>query len=251
MMKKKSDKDDKPEEERDISQTMTNSPNSVQAARDAYVYYAPPAPSFVRPAFNVSAPVTSYPGLVRLDLNLFQKTTPAEDGTIASDTFLPILAEFENIPLSDGESGEVKEVWAQVRYRNFDFLGIEMARVNSGCWVEQGVPDISFPLRTPRYLVLGGWRFVRKGETPKNEIAIFEFDRNLHRAIEKTHLPGPRHVLIERMRYVVQVALTSNGHHEQSCEYEFQLTIFGPTGYSIKCVKWPRTSAEGRLTADG
>ncbi len=224
-----------------VSQTITNSPNSVQAARDAYVYYAPPAPSFVRPAFIVSVPVTSYPGLVRLDLNLFQKTKPAEDGTMPSDTYLPILAEFENLPLSDGQSGEVEEVWAQIRYRNFDFLGIEMARVNSGCWIEQGVPDISFPLRTPRYLVLGGWRLI-KGENPKNEIAVFEFDKNVHRAVERTHLPGPRHVLIDRMRYVVQVALTSNGHHEQSCEYEFQLTIFGPTGYSINCVKRPSLS---------
>jgi hypothetical protein len=236
-----------------VSQTMADSPNSVQAGRDAYVYYAPPTPPFVRPAFQVTVPVTSYPGLVRLDLNLFQKTKPAEDRTMPSNTFLPILAEFENLPLSDGESGEVKEVWAQIRYRNFDFLGIEMARVNSGCWVEQGAPDITFPLRAPHYLVLGGWKLTNKGEYPKNEIAIFEFDRNLHRAIEKTQLPGPRQLLVDLskgtvrpsfkpMRYVVQVALTSNAHHDQSCEYEFQLTIFGPTGYSINCVKQPSLS---------
>jgi hypothetical protein len=208
-----------------VSQTMTNSPNSVQAARDAYVYYGPPASSFVRPAFKVSAPVTSYPGLVKLDLN------PA-------DTFLPILAEFENLPLSDGESGEVKDVWAQISYRNPDFLGMEMARVPSGCWLEQGTADIAFPFRTPRYLMLGGWR-LQKGESPINRISIFEYSRDLHRAVEKTTLPGPRRILIEKMRYLVDVALTSDGHHDQSCEYQFQLTIFGPTGYSIKCVKWP------------
>lgn len=228
-----------------VSQTMTNSPNSVQAGRDAYVYYGPPAPTFVRPAFKVSAPVTSYPGLVRLDLNLFQRAKPTEDGTMPSDTFLPILAEFENLPLSDGESGEVKDVWAQISYRNFDFLGMEMERVPSGCWIEQGTADITFPFRTPRYLVLGGWR-LQKGENPPNRISIFEYSRDLHRAVEKTTLPGPRRILIDKMRYVVDVALTSDGHHDQSCEYQFQLTIFGPTGYSIKCVKWPESPSTER-----
>jgi hypothetical protein len=192
-----------------------------------------PAPA-PRPAFKVTVPVTSLAGLVRLDVNVLKIARGDEEGI-----WFPVLAEFENLPSADGEFSEIKDVWAQIIYREFDFLNVELARASTGCWIDQPVPDIQFPLRTPRYLMLGGWH-VEKGKGSPNEFRIFEYSRELHRATEKdVKIAGPQEVLVGRRRIVVDVALTSNGHHGSSCAYQFHLTIFGPCGYSINCVKRP------------
>jgi hypothetical protein len=49
-------------------------------------------------------------------------------------------------------------------------------------------------------------------------------------------------ITVAQRRIVVDVVLTSNGYHDTSSEYQFQLTIFGGdgTGHSIACVKKPR-----------
>jgi hypothetical protein len=189
------------------------------------------------PSFKVTVPVTSRPGLVRLDVNVLRTSRPDEkDGN-----FFPVLAEFENLPSGDGNFSEVKDVWAQVIYRDFDFLGVELARSTSGCWLDQPVADVLFPLRTPRYLVLGGWHTEKEGSP--NEFRIFEYSREFHRATEKeVKIMGPRKILIEQRRLVIDVVLTSNGHHGSSSAYQFQLGISGPCGYSINCVRRPSLS---------
>ncbi len=187
-----------------------------------------------RPAFQVTVPVTSLLGSVRLDVNVLRIAKGDEEGT-----WFPVLAEFENLPSTRGEVAEINDVWAQIIYREFDFLNVELARSSSGCWIDQAVPDIQFPLRTPRYLMLGGWH-VAKGKSPPNEFRIFEYSRELHRAIEKSvKIAGPQQILVGQRRLVVDVILTSNGHHGSSCTYQFHLAIFGPCGFSINCVKRP------------
>ncbi|MBV9927018.1 MAG: hypothetical protein JOZ96_18515 [Acidobacteria bacterium] len=197
-----------------------------------------------RPAFKVTVPVTSRPGLVRMDVNLLRMAKPDEAGML-----FPILVEFENLPTGKGKTAEVNDVWAHITYRDFDFMNAELARVGSGCWIDQPIPDVSFPLRTPRYLMLGGWH-VDRTEPMVNEFRVFEYSRDLHRAVEKeVKIAGPTNpfvrvnnqVEIAQRRLVVDVVLTSNGHHDDSCEYQFQIAIFGGdgTGHSITCVKKP------------
>jgi hypothetical protein len=224
------------------TQTQTVNVNVNTGERPHETSTAPePVP---RPCFNVTVPVTSKAGLVRMDVNLLRMAKPDEAGVL-----FPILAEFENLPSGKGKSAEVKDVWAHITYRDFDFLNVELARVGSGCWIDEPIPDVSFPIRMPRYLMLGGWH-VDKAEPMVNEFRIFDYSRDLHRAVEKdVKIAGPKEPFVKvngqigiaQRRIVVNVVLTSNGNHDDSCEYQFHLTIFGGdgTGHSIACVKKP------------
>ncbi len=194
------------------------------------------------PAFNVTVPVTGLTGLVKLDVNVIRPAKPDEGGNL-----FPVLAQFENLPSEGGSFNDVQDVWAHITYREFDFLEMELARVSSGCWIDQPVADVAFPIRTPRYLMLGAWHI----KPMVNEFRIFEYSRELHRAEEKdVKIAGPKvpfvkdnnQITVAQRRIVIDVVLTSNGHHDTSCAYQFHLTIFGGdgTGHSIACVKKPR-----------
>jgi hypothetical protein len=99
--------------------------------------------------------------------------------------------------------------------------------------------------------MLGAWHI--DGKSTVNQFRIFEYSRHSHRAIEKdVKIPGPKvpfiqtndQIAIAQRRIVVDVVLTSNGHHDGNCEYRFHLTIFGGDGtrHSIACVKKPKAA---------
>jgi hypothetical protein len=245
LLKPKSIPIDAPPSSPPQTQTQTQTVHvNVNTGERAAEPSAEPEPT-PRPCFNVTVPVTSKPRLVRMDVNLLRTAMPDEAGVL-----YPILVEFENLPSGQGKSAEVNDVWAHITYRDFDFMNAELARVGSGCWIDQPVSDVSFPIRTPRYLMLGGWH-VDKAEPMVNEFRIFEYSRDLHRAVEKeVKICGPKEpfVMVNRQlvgiaqrRLVIDVVLTSNGHHDDGCEYQFQVAIFGGdgTGHSITCAKKP------------
>lgn len=117
-------------------------------------------------------------------------------------------------------------MWAHIVYRERDFGNMELVRVNSGCWVDEPLPNVAFPFRKPRYLILGGWHV--EGKKPsKNEFRVFEQSRELHRAVESPiKMAAPRKI-------VVDVVLTPNGHHELSREFRFELHLRSAGFYSV------------------
>lgn len=244
-----------PAVEQNLSQTgikIENNPH-IEVKPEIHVHTSPAAQAqsefeSVRPAFKVTVQVTGQPGLVRLDVNLLRAAQPDED----TGVLFAVRAEFENLPSGKGKSVEVRDVWAHITYRDFDFLNVELARVASGCWIDQPIADVTFPVRVPRYLMLGAWH-VDKGKQGVNEFRMFEYSRDLHRVVEKdVKILGPRvpfvkkndQIAIAQRRIVIDVVLTSDGHHDDSCEYQFHLTIFGGdgTGHGIACVKQPSLS---------
>lgn len=164
-----------------------------------------------KPVFQVTAP-TLFTGLLKLDVNVFRKIS----GPDVVEGFFPVILTLENLPTSG--FGETDTVWAQISYKQ---NGMELERVSTGCWVDEPLPDITFPFRTPRYLVIGGWHTKHKTPTP-NDFKMVEYSRQLHRAVEHPHsMASPRTL-------VVEVVLTPNGHHEASREYKFILELVGP-----------------------
>lgn len=177
-----------------------------------------------KPIFN-KLPPTVFPYLVKLDVNVFRKTTKNRGSVF------PIIISFENLPQPNG-FGEVDTVWAHITYREGGFGDMELARVNSGCWVNEPLPDITFPFRKPRYLILGGWH-VNGRKPSKNEFRIFEYSRELHRPFEQTmKLEAPRNLLID-------VVLTPNKYHELSCQYKFDIDLLGAGLYRLNRYKLP------------
>jgi hypothetical protein len=180
----------------------------------------PPVPS-ARPEFKVTAPGI-LPGLVKLDVNVIRRGQPN------GDTVFPIVVAFENIPQPNGFP-ETGEVWAQIIYKEKGMGDLELARVSSGCWVDEPLPSVPFPFRKPRFLLLGGWRLYGDEES-KSDFRIFEYSRELHRAVEKAvHFATPRTLLIE-------VLLTPDGRHDLSYEYKFEVPLFGACGYTIRLI---------------
>jgi len=167
--------------------------------------------SLAKPIFKVTAP-TAFKHLLTLDVNVFRTVAPSEDMV----GFFPVILTLENIPESSAFS-ETDTVWAQIAYIQH---GMELERV-VGCWVGHPLQAITFPFRTPRYLIVGGWYC--KSKTPTlNEFRMFEFSRDLHRAMEHpSKMAAPRGL-------VVEVILTPNGHHDRHHKYRFILELVGP-----------------------
>lgn len=171
-----------------------------------------------KPIFKI-LPVTTFPYSIILDANVFKATNKLR----SPKTMRPIIVSFENIPKSDG-FGENDEVWAHIIFREGVATNLELARVSSGCWIDEPLADITFPFRKARHLVLGGW-YVKQSD--KNEFRMFEYSRELHRPVEKKiKLASPRNLMID-------VILTPNGHHELSCEYNFDITLFSPLAFGM------------------
>jgi heme exporter protein D len=170
-----------------------------------------------RPDFKILSQ-TAFAGLIELDVNVFRKTKKN------TGTYYPIIMSLENVPQPNGFN-ETDEVWAHITYRERAMGDMELDRASSGCWVGEPLPDITFPFRTPRHLVLGVWRV--NGRKPlKNEFRIFEYSRELHRPVEKTNMEAPRNLLID-------VVLTPNGNHELSCRYTFDIDLLSPGIYRL------------------
>jgi hypothetical protein len=91
------------------------------------------------------------------------------------------------------------------------------------------------------------WKFdyyVMGGRLPS---IFFYFSQPFYTCRKKIAAPKEPFVMVNgqlgiaQRRLVVDVVLTSNGHHDDSCEYQFQIAIFGGdvTGHTITCVKKP------------
>jgi pyrimidine deaminase RibD-like protein len=168
-------------------------------------------PPVSKPDFKILEP-TAFPHLIGLDVNVFRVNDKKKKGM-----FFPVVIGFENIPKPEGFN-ETDEVWAHITYRERGFGDSELVRANVGCWVGEPLPDLPFPFRKSRFLILGGW--AREMHRPtRNTFRIFEYSRDLHRPVEVAKkIETPRHLLVD-------VVLTPNGNHDLRCEYKFDLRL--------------------------
>jgi hypothetical protein len=169
-----------------------------------------------KPDFKVDVPA-ALPGVVKLDVNVFKTLSSTTAKGVPKGSVFPVVARFENIP-DENSFSETETVSAHIVYKETSFANMELMRVDTGCWVDQPQPDISFPFRKARYLLLGGWSIA--GKKPlKNEFKVFEYSPDLHRATEKSgSMAAPRTLLVE-------VVLTSTEHPESNYEYYFELNL--------------------------
>ena len=170
-----------------------------------------------KPEFRV-LDVTAFPDTVELDVNVFRRAKHQDE------TIFPIVAGFENIPTENGFS-DTEPVWAQMTYRERGLSDMEIVRANVGCWIDEPLPDVAFPFRKQRFLLLGGWHL--HGKNPlSNEFRVFEYSRELYRPLERNEkIAAPRKLLID-------VVLTSTRDNLSSFEYRFEVPLYGPGGYS-------------------
>lgn len=161
-----------------------------------------------KPDFKLSLASPTIWDRIKIDANVFQRTESE-----GPDALLPLSVVFENIPEGSGFD-ETETVWAQIVYQFESFEGHELVRVNQGCWIGEPVADIPFPLRKPRYLLLGGWYNTMPMPT-MNEFRTFEYSRDLHKPVlKKLKMAGPETLAIT-------VILTPSGHSERAQEYKF------------------------------
>lgn len=166
-----------------------------------------------KPIFRVEVPA-ALPGVVDLDVNVF-RTSNSTDGSI-----FPVVARFENSSELGGFS-ETDTAWARITYKETAMQNLELARSDVACWVDQPIPDITFPFGKARYLLLGGWDLKGKQHL-ENEFRVFEYSRELHRATEKSvKMAAPRKLLVE-------VSLSSAEHPESVQNYRFELSLLDP-----------------------
>jgi pyrimidine deaminase RibD-like protein len=172
------------------------------------VSVTPPAS---KPDFKILEP-TAFPHLIELNVNVFKVNDKKKRGM-----FFPIVVGFENVPQQEGFN-ETDEVWAHITYRERGFGDSELVRADVGCWVGEPLPDISFPFRKSRFLILGVWR-VELHRPTRNTFRIFEYSRELHRPVEVAKkIETPRHLLVD-------IVLTPNANHDLRCEYKFDLRL--------------------------
>jgi hypothetical protein len=173
-----------------------------------------------RPEFRV-LDKSAFPHLVELDANIFKVNDKKQ-----SDMFFPIVIGFQNIPDESGFN-EIDTVWAQIIYREPELEnGAELARANVGCWINEPVADVSFPLDRPRFLLLGGW-YIKHSKMPAEDTFIaFQYSRELHRPVQVVEkMATPRKLFVD-------VVLAVSGHPKSKCEYRFDVRLgkVGPRG---------------------
>ena len=187
--------------------------------------------TIAKPIFKVTAP-TAFPGLIKLDVNVFRRLGATTEAGAPEGSVFPVIATFENIPQPEGFN-ETDTVWAHIIYQDHGFGDMELVRISSGCWLDEPLPDITFPFRKPRYLILGGWYAEGKKPT-ENSFRVFEQSRELHRAVESPiKMAAPRQLQVE-------VTMTPNGQHERSREYKFALVLESPGWYRLFQIGIPK-----------
>jgi len=147
-------------------------------------------PPVSKPDFKILEP-TAFPHLIGLDVNVFRVNDKKKKRML-----FPVVVGFENVPKPEGFN-ETDEVWAHITYRERGFGDSELVRANVGCWVGEPLPDLPFPFRKSRFLILGGW--AREMHRPtRDTFRIFEYSRDLRRPVEVAKkIETPRHLLVD------------------------------------------------------
>jgi hypothetical protein len=193
--------------EQRIKAAQSDQPHHAESAQ-APQPERPQAPIMAKP--NLKArPIIPYPGFLKLNANILEPVS-----VVGPDVLMPVVIAFENVP-DGGGFDETQTVSAFMSYHTPGPSRFEFSRVNQGCWINQPVADVTFPFRTPRYLVLGGWYT----KPVNDEFRIFEYSRDLHRPVlQDVKITFPFEIL-------VRIILTPTGHVEVSQEYKFIIVI--------------------------